>query len=521
MQSTMKNHGIKEDARAKEIYFIRLDKDTETLKEASKSYKKELNRSYNDFQMNTAKDLRKLAKSDPKRLWQKLNSININKSNKTDAVKIEDLYEHFKRLSQDEVIEDNSDIDLTKVPPENINRILNSPITEEEILNVVKKLKNNKASGYDGIVNEHIKHTVKEMLTIYHKLFNIVLNTVLNVNSSKTTVCCVLQTEIKSITKVSNSYPYLGLTFIYNGSFATAEKRLSPECPLEDKENASSDSEEEVIQDHGVDRHLSKTLIYVLRHGASKWGLKVLPGGFVYVDELLSRHPGLSGYTLKELTRLVEVDVDKRFTLERDQDHGWWKIKANQGHSIEVGSFGMPSVEENTVAHAYHYTTMLAWGDIEEEGLRRMNRQHIHLLSEVPPTFKPHWEVQIMIDVPRAQAEGYEFFWAPSRAILCPGNQAGVLPVKFFMGVVHLDSGEQIKFGPPIVQEDRCPVKMIALKAASTKAGDTSLEWDSWAVRNTRDGSRSSRGRARSGSRRVQLGTPVEEGANVPFPGAL
>ncbi|CAG2212565.1 unnamed protein product [Mytilus edulis] len=52
-------------------------------------------------------------------------------------------------------------------------------------------------------------------------------------------------------------------------------------------------------------------------------------------------------------------------------------------------------------------------GDIEKEGLRRMNRQHIHLLSEVPPTFKPHWEIQIMIDVPRAQAEGYEFFWAP------------------------------------------------------------------------------------------------------------
>ncbi|CAC5391321.1 TRPT1 [Mytilus coruscus] len=186
---------------------------------------------------------------------------------------------------------------------------------------------------------------------------------------------------------------------------------LAPECPLEDKGTASSDSEEEVIQDQGVDDRLSKTLIYVLRHGASKSG-----------D---SRHPGLSGYTLKELTRLVEVDVDKRFTLERDPEHGWWKIKANQGHSINVGSFGMPSVEENTVAHAYHYTTMLAWGDIEEEGLRRMNRQHIHLLSEVPPTFKPHWEVQIMIDVPRAQAEGYEFFWAPSRAILCPGGPWG------------------------------------------------------------------------------------------------
>ncbi|CAC5387879.1 unnamed protein product [Mytilus coruscus] len=57
-----------------------------------------------------------------------------------------------------------------------------------------------------------------------------------------------------------------------------------------------------------------------------------------------------------------------------------------------------------------------------------------------------------MIDVPWAQVEGYEFFWAPKRAILCPGNKAGVLPVKFIMGDVHLDSGEQMKLESPIVQ---------------------------------------------------------------------
>jgi hypothetical protein len=33
--------------------------------------------------------------------------------------------------------------------PENVHNILNSPITEEEILRVVKNLKSNKASGYD------------------------------------------------------------------------------------------------------------------------------------------------------------------------------------------------------------------------------------------------------------------------------------------------------------------------------------------------------------------------------------
>ncbi|VDH92002.1 Hypothetical predicted protein [Mytilus galloprovincialis] len=122
----------------------------------------------------------------------------------------------------------------------------------------------------------------------------------------------------------------------------------APECPLEDKENASSDSEEEVIQDHGVDRHLSKTLIYVLRHGASKWGLKVLPGGFVYVDELLSRHPGLSGYTLKELTRLVESvltqDQGDPGGEERGEIPGslWFEREDTSLAAVAMASYGEP-----------------------------------------------------------------------------------------------------------------------------------------------------------------------------------
>ena len=52
---------------------------------------------------------------------------------------------------------------------------MNSPITEEEILRIVKNLKSNKASGYDDIVNEHIKSTIHMFLPICCKLFNIVL----------------------------------------------------------------------------------------------------------------------------------------------------------------------------------------------------------------------------------------------------------------------------------------------------------------------------------------------------------
>ncbi|CAC5404174.1 unnamed protein product [Mytilus coruscus] len=56
----------------------------------------------------------------------------------------------------------------------------------------------------------------------------------------------------------------------------------------------------------------------------------------------------------------------------------------------------------------------------------------------------------------------------------------------------------------------------------SPKAGDTSLEWGSGAVgRSTRDGSPNSREGLGQVVGREQLGTPVEEGADAPFPGVL
>jgi hypothetical protein len=46
--------------------------------------------------------------------------------------------------------------------------ILNSSITEEEILRVIKNLKSNKASGYDDIVNEHIKRNIQQTVPMLH-----------------------------------------------------------------------------------------------------------------------------------------------------------------------------------------------------------------------------------------------------------------------------------------------------------------------------------------------------------------
>ena len=55
------------------------------------------------------------------------------------------------------------------------NEILNRAITEEEVLISLKKLKNKKAPGSDGISAEFLKSTEKELVLPLTLLFNYVL----------------------------------------------------------------------------------------------------------------------------------------------------------------------------------------------------------------------------------------------------------------------------------------------------------------------------------------------------------
>lgn len=103
-----------------------------------------------------------------------LNNIGKPKSDSGSNVGLDAFYEYFKNENE---TSDGDDDDFEKIPPENINNILNSSITEDEIICAMKNLKNNKASGYDNIVNEHITHAIHVMMPIYCKLFNLILNT--------------------------------------------------------------------------------------------------------------------------------------------------------------------------------------------------------------------------------------------------------------------------------------------------------------------------------------------------------
>ena len=66
---------------------------------------------------------------------------------------------------------------LTKLEEEIPNNFLDEPISEVEVLSAAKKLKNNKSAYSDRIKNEMLKCSVKILLKLYQKLFNLVLET--------------------------------------------------------------------------------------------------------------------------------------------------------------------------------------------------------------------------------------------------------------------------------------------------------------------------------------------------------
>jgi hypothetical protein len=75
-------------------------------------------------------------------------------------------------------------------------------ITIEEIKNAVKRLKNGKSSGIDGVINEYIKYIIDDMLHIYVFIASLVENPflksacalVINSNSSENFVNLLFKT---------------------------------------------------------------------------------------------------------------------------------------------------------------------------------------------------------------------------------------------------------------------------------------------------------------------------------------
>jgi putative RNA 2'-phosphotransferase len=117
-------------------------------------------------------------------------------------------------------------------------------------------------------------------------------------------------------------------------------------------------------------------LSLILRHAPENVGLRLEENGWVAVDELLAAC-GKNGRALtrEELEEVVETNDKKRFSF----DGSGRKIRANQGHSVEVG---IEFERRTPPAVLYHGTAEKNVGSILKNGLQKMRRHHVHLSSD-------------------------------------------------------------------------------------------------------------------------------------------
>jgi len=184
-------------------------------------------------------------------------------------------------------------------------------------------------------------------------------------------------------------------------------------------------------------RKISKTLSYILRHGALKYRLEINEYGYIKIIDILNLQQ-FSGVSLDDIFEIVYDDSKGRYTIKQSQDIFY--IKANQGHTIYI-----PNLELKSITNASDYpvvihgTTYRNWLLVKESiGIHRMRRNHIHLAIGEPGQSKSgirhDCSIIIYINMKKAIDNGVQFFLSPNNVILTQGIN-GFLPKNLFLKV--------------------------------------------------------------------------------------
>lgn len=194
---------------------------------------------------------------------------------------------------------------------------------------------------------------------------------------------------------------------------------------------------------------LSKLLSWILRHGANEEGLPIDKNGYVDADVILTNKRFISKkFTLNDIQSVVENDLKQRYALDV-LPNGKIRIKANQGHSMANVQMTLSRIDDaSKVPIAVHGTFYRFWEKIKAEGLKRMNRNHIHLTEQEHFTvdtsgFRSSSEILIYINVSKAMSDGVVFYRSANNVILTEGIN-GVLFNKYFTKVIDRVTKKQL-----------------------------------------------------------------------------
>ncbi len=116
----------------------------------------------------------------------------------------------------------------------------------------------------------------------------------------------------------------------------------------------------------------SKYLSLILRHKPETVGLTLDPHGWIGVSDLLKAMK----WSMEDLEHVVADNNKKRFEFSEDK----LRIRASQGHSVEVDLAYEEKIPPDVL---YHGTSRDILHILEKEGLKKMQRHHVHMSPDV------------------------------------------------------------------------------------------------------------------------------------------
>lgn len=152
----------------------------------------------------------------------------------------------------------------------------------------------------------------------------------------------------------------------------------------------------------------SKFLSLILRHKPEEIGLALDPNGWADIDDLIALAK-LRGTQLSrvQIETIVAESDKQRFAISTDG----MKIRANQGHSVEISLDLAPQTPPEQLLHG---TATRFLESIRESGLHPASRQHVHLSSDAATAEKVgsrHGKpVILVVESGQMARDGYLFY---------------------------------------------------------------------------------------------------------------
>jgi putative RNA 2'-phosphotransferase len=118
---------------------------------------------------------------------------------------------------------------------------------------------------------------------------------------------------------------------------------------------------------------LSKFLSFVLRHEPEAIGVTLDANGWIEIELFVEACQAHGKPLSRELLEtIVATSPKQRFAISDDRR----RVRANQGHSVEVDLAYLPAQPPETL---FHGTVSASLPAIRSAGLKKMDRHHVHL----------------------------------------------------------------------------------------------------------------------------------------------